>query len=238
MNKHTEKGLRGLLKTFTVSVMLWFSITAMAAPVDITGKVQDANGEPLIGASVLEKGTSNGTITDFDGNFVMRAEKDVVLLISYVGYQDQEVRAAQDMVIVLREDQELLEEVVVIGYGTQKRKDVTTSISSVDTEDLEKRPITSAAQAMQGKAAGVTVMKPSGQPGAGMVVRVRGTTSMNGSNDPLYVVDGVPMTDIDFLAPNDIETMQILKDASSAAIYGSRAANGVIMITSKAGAAN
>ena len=238
MNKHTEKGFRSLLMTFALGVMSLFSITAMAAPQTITGKVQDANGEPLVGASVLEKGTSNGTITDFDGLFMLDVEKDALLLVSYVGFQDQEVRAAQNLVVVLREDQELLDEVVVIGYGTQKRKDVTTSISSVDTEDLEKRPITSAAQAMQGKAAGVTVVKPSGQPGAGMVVRVRGTTSMNGSNDPLYVVDGVPMTDIDFLAPNDIETMQILKDASSAAIYGSRAANGVIMITTKAGAAS
>ena len=142
MNKHTEKGLRGLLKTFTVSVMLLFSITTMAAPEAIAGKVLDANGEPLIGASVLEKGTANGTITDFDGNFILNVERDVLLLVSYVGYQNQEVPAAQDMVVVLREDQELLEEVVVIGYGTQKRKDVTTSISSVDTEDLEKRPIT------------------------------------------------------------------------------------------------
>ena len=112
MNKHTEKGLRGLLKTFTVSVMLWFSITAMAAPVDITGKVQDANGEPLIGASVLEKGTSNGTITDFDGVFTLSVEKGALLVVSYVGYQNQDVRAAQDMVVVLREDQELLDEVV------------------------------------------------------------------------------------------------------------------------------
>ena len=238
MNKHKEKGLRGLLMTLTICVMSLFSVTAMAAPVSITGKVLDANGEPLIGASVVESGTSNGTVTDFDGMFTLVVEKDVLLTVSYVGYRNQEVRAAQDMVVVLREDQELLDEVVVIGYGTQKRKDVTTAISSVNTEDLEKRPITSAAQAMQGKAAGVTVVKPSGQPGAGMVVRVRGTTSMNGSNDPLYVVDGVPMTDIDFLAPNDIETMQILKDASSAAIYGSRAANGVIMITTKAGSAN
>ena len=206
MNKHKEKGLRGLLMTLIICVMSLFSVTAMAAPVSITGKVLDANGEPLIGASVVESGTSNGTVTDFDGMFTLVVEKDVLLTVSYVGYRNQEVRAAQDMVVVLREDQELLDEVVVIGYGTQKRKDVTTAISSVDTEDLEKRPITSAAQAMQGKAAGVTVVKPSGQPGAGMVVRVRGTTSMNGSNDPLYVVDGVPRTDIDFLAPDEIGT--------------------------------
>ena len=134
MNKHTEKGFRSLLMTFTVGVMLLFSITAMAAPQAITGKVQDANGEPLIGASVLEKGTSNGTITDFEGVFTLNVETDVLLLVSYVGFQDQEVRAAQDLVVVLRENQELLDEVVVIGYGTQKRKDVTTSISSVDTD--------------------------------------------------------------------------------------------------------
>ena len=134
MKKHTERGFRSLLMTFTVSVMLLFSVTATAAPELITGKVQDANGEPLIGASVLEKGTANGTITDFDGMFSLSVEKDVILLVSYVGYQDQEVRAAQDIVVVLNEDQELLEEVVVIGYGTQKRKDVTTSISISNTD--------------------------------------------------------------------------------------------------------
>ena len=136
----------------------------------------------------------------------------------------------------MKEDNELLDEVVVIGYGSVKRKDVTTSISSVSTKDLDQRPIVSAAQAIQGKAAGISVVQPNGQPGAAMSIRVRGTTSFNGSNDPLYVVDGVPMTDINYLSANDIESMQILKDASSAAIYGSRAANGVIMITTKQGA--
>lgn len=214
---------------------------SMFAQVHVSGTVIDAQKEPVIGASVLEQGTGNGTITDFDGKFTINvASEKSVLEISYVGMKPVTVSVAgkKTLQVVLQEDQEVLEEVVVIGYGTQKRKDVTTAISSVSTDDIEKLPITSAAQAMQGKAAGVTVVKPNGQPGAGMVIRVRGTTSMNGSNDPLYVVDGVPMTDIDFLAPNDIESMQILKDASSAAIYGSRAANGVIMITTKASSAS
>ena len=224
-------------KLLLFSALLFANITAMADVV-VSGVVTDRQHEPVIGASVLEKGTSNGTVTDFDGNFSLSVSSEqATLVISYVGMKSAEISAAakSPLSVVLQDDTEALDEVVVIGYGTQKKRDVTTAISSVSTEDLEKIPLTSAAQAMQGKAAGVTVVKPNGQPGAGMVVRVRGTTSMNASNDPLYVVDGVPMTNIDFLAPNDIEAMQVLKDASSAAIYGSRAANGVIMITTKAG---
>ena len=212
--------------------------TMLVAQVTITGKVSDSQHEPVIGASILQKGTTNGTITDLDGAFSLSVtDAQATLVVSYVGMKTLEVslQGQTTVSITMSDDTESLDEVVVIGYGTQKKRDVTTAISSVSTEDIEKLPITSAAQVMQGKAAGVTVVKPNGQPGAGMVVRVRGTTSMNASNDPLYVVDGVPMTNIDFLAPNDIESMQILKDASSAAIYGSRAANGVIMITTKAG---
>jgi len=137
----------------------------------------------------------------------------------------------------MEEDTEMLDELVVIGYGAVKRRDVTTAVSTVSTQDLLERPVISAAQAIQGKAAGVQVVQPNGQPGGGMVVRVRGNTSITASNDPLYVVDGVPTDNIDFLAPADIESMQILKDASSAAIYGSRASNGVVLITTKAGKA-
>ncbi|MBQ7209983.1 MAG: TonB-dependent receptor plug domain-containing protein, partial [Paludibacteraceae bacterium] len=228
-------------KRYCVLLLLSACALVLNAQVQVSGTVTDVNKETVIGASVLEKGTSNGTVTDFDGNFSLSVSNaNAVLVVSYVGMKTQEVpvNGAAKLSVVLHDDNELLEEVVVIGYGTQKRKDVTTSISSVSVEDLEKHPITSAAQAIQGKAAGVTVVKPNGQPGADMVIRVRGTTSMNASNDPLYVVDGVPMTDIGFLAPNDIESMQILKDASSAAIYGSRAANGVVMITTKAGSAS
>ncbi len=220
-----------MLLSLLCSTVLWAEVT-------VTGTVQDGQNEPVIGASILQKGTNNGTISDFDGNFTLTlTDANATIVVSYVGMTTQEValNGRTALTVTLTDDAEALDEVVVIGYGTQKKRDVTTAISSVSTEDLEKIPMTSAAQAMQGKAAGVTVVKPNGQPGASMVVRVRGTTSMNASNDPLYVVDGVPMTNIDFLAPNDIESMQILKDASSAAIYGSRAANGVIMITTKAG---
>jgi len=223
-------------KFITFALLLLFSLPTFA--VTITGIVVDAKKEPIIGASVLENGTSNGTVTDLDGQFTLEVSSlQASVTVSYVGMKSATINLAgkNAVRVVLQEDAEALDEVVVIGYGVQRKRDVTTAITTVDTEDLEKIPITSAAQAMQGKAAGVTVIKPNGQPGTGMVVRVRGTTSMNASNDPLYVVDGVPMTDIDFLAPNDIESMQVLKDASSAAIYGSRAANGVIMITTKAG---
>ncbi|MDR1557637.1 MAG: TonB-dependent receptor [Tannerellaceae bacterium] len=203
----------------------------------LTGRVLDPAGEPVIGANVVESGTRNGAVTDANGQFTLSISANSRLQVSYLGYTTYEidVQNQSSLEIVLTEDTQALEEVVVVGYGSVKRKDVTTAISSVSTDDLEQRPIISADQALQGKAAGISVIKPNGLPGASMVVRVRGTTSMNGSNDPLYVVDGVPMEDISFLSANDIESMQILKDASSAAIYGSRAANGVIIITTKQG---
>ena len=227
-------------RTMLLVAFLPMLSVAVSAQVTVSGIVRDNASEPIIGASVMERGTANGTVTDLDGQFSLDvSSENAVLVFSYVGMrtQEQKLNGRKELAVTLLDDDKVLEEVVVIGYGTAKRKDITTAVSSVSTEDLEKLPIVSAAQAMQGKAAGVTVIKPNGQPGTGMVVRVRGTTSMNASNDPLYVVDGVPMTDIDFLAPNDIESMQVLKDASSAAIYGSRAANGVIMITTRAGAA-
>jgi TonB-linked SusC/RagA family outer membrane protein len=204
----------------------------------ITGKVLDENGEPIIGANIIEVGTpSNGTITDIDGNFSLTVGNNATIRISYIGYLEQNINTEQESNynIILREDQTALNEVVVVGYGTARRRDVTTAISSVSTRDLDRRPIVSAGQAIQGRAAGVQVIQPSGTPGGELSIRVRGTTSFNGSNDPLYVVDGVPVDNINFLAPNDIASIQILKDASSAAIYGSRAANGVVIISTKAG---
>ena len=237
MKTKSDFALRRLLS------VAFFAILAFSAfaEVQISGVVRDSQGQTVIGATVQEKGTQNGTVTDFDGQFFLNvSNQNATVVVSYVGMQTQEVALGgkTDLTITLKEDNEVLDEVVVIGYGTAKRRDITTAVSSVSVDDLEKHPITSAAQAIQGKAAGVTVVKPNGQPGTDMVIRVRGTTSMNASNDPLYVVDGVPMTDIGFLAPNDIESMQILKDASSAAIYGSRAANGVVMITTKANSAS
>lgn len=236
MKKNRWKSLLKSRKILFALMAMLFSFSAFAQQLTVTGQVLDAQKEPLIGVSVLEKGTSNGTITDLDGNFTLNVSPEGTLVFSYVGYKTQELKASRQMQITLEEDSEVLDEVVVIGYGSVKRRDVTTAISSVSTKDLDQRPIISAGQAIQGKAAGVSVIQPNGQPGAEMSIRVRGTTSMNGSNDPLYVVDGVPVDNINFLVPNDIADMQILKDASSASIYGSRAANGVVLITTKSGA--
>lgn len=234
-----------VLKKHFISFLCLLIVFLMAIPVNAQNNVRvngivtdDVTGEPLIGVSVVQKGTSNGTVTDIDGGFTLdNVPSKAILLISYLGFDPVEVQATgSKMNIKLKESNRLLDEVVVIGYGTQRRGDVTTAVSSVDTKSLSERPVTSAAAAIQGKAAGVQVIQPSGLPGAGMVVRIRGNTSISASNDPLYVVDGVPTTDISSIAPTDIESMQILKDASSAAIYGSRAANGVVIITTKRGA--
>lgn len=206
--------------------------------ISIKGTITDAKtGETLIGVSVVpQKSPTSGTVTDIDGVFNLNVEQGTTLVVSYLGYRTVEIAANSKIIdIKLNELDELLDEIVVIGYGTAKRKDVTTAISTVSTKDLDQRPITSAGQAMQGKVAGVAVVQPNGAPGGELSIRVRGTTSFNGSNDPLYVVDGVPVDKIDFLSPNDIAGMQIMKDASAAAIYGSRAANGVVLITTKAG---
>ncbi len=201
----------------------------------ISGLVLDEKGEAIIGANLIEKGTTNGTVTDIDGHFALNVGENAVLQVSYMGYLPQEVYTAgrNTFNIALKEDLKALDEVVVIGYGSVRRRDVTTAVSSISTDDLDERPIVSAVQAIQGKAAGVNVYQPSGTPGGDMVIRVRGTTSFNGSNSPLYVVDGVPVDNMNFLSPNDIADIQILKDASSAAIYGSRAANGVVLVTTK-----
>jgi TonB-linked SusC/RagA family outer membrane protein len=200
------------------------------------GVVTDAaTGESLVGVSVVQLGSDRGTVTDIDGNFVLLVPADAILRFSYIGYETIELQARSEMNVQLNEAKTLLDELVVIGYGSVKRKDVTTAISTISTKDIDERPIISAAQAIQGKAAGVSVIRPNGAPGGETVIRVRGTTSFNASNDPLYVVDGVPVDNLNFLSPSDISGMQILKDASSAAIYGSRAANGVIIITTKAG---
>ncbi len=220
---------------FTLTLMLCGSVYSWAQTA-ISGTVVDATGEPIIGASVIVKGHQGGVNTDIDGKFRIYVDKaDATLVVSSVGYKTSEFKAKEGMKIVLPEDNALLDEVVVIGYGSVKRGDVTTAVSSVSDKELANRPIVSAAQGIQGKAAGVSVMSPNGSPGASPQIRVRGTTSMNGDNAPLYVVDGVPVDNISFLSASDIESMQILKDASSAAIYGSRGANGVVLITTKKG---
>jgi len=236
----TALTLRGKARSIAfliLMVVLTLPLTAQKRV--ITGTITDTRGESIIGANILVKGSTTGTITDFDGKFRIEATTGEILTISYIGMLSQEipVGSATTINVQLADDTRKLEEIVVIGYGTVKRKDVTTAITTISTDDLDQRPIISAAQALQGKAAGVSVVRPSGAPGSGLSIRVRGTTSMNSSNDPLYVVDGVTLDDISFLSANDIASMQILKDASSAAIYGSRAANGVVLITTKSGAA-
>lgn len=217
---------------------LMAAINVMAQNVKITGTVVDSSNEPIIGATVTVSDDTNvKAVTNVDGRFTINAAPGSSLRITYIGYKTVDVKAADGMRVVMEEESNMLKEVVAIGYGSVQRKDVTTAVSSVSTKDLDTRPIVSAVQGMQGKAAGVTISQANGQPGATPTIRVRGTTSLNGSNDPLYVVDGVPMTDIDYLSADDIVGMQILKDASSAAIYGSRAANGVVIITTKQGKA-
>ena len=214
------------------------AINVMAQNVKITGTVVDSSNEPIIGATVTVSDDTNvKAVTNVDGRFTINAAPGSNLHITYIGYKTVDVKAADGMRVVMEEESNMLKEVVAIGYGSVQRKDVTTAVSSVSTKDLDTRPIVSAVQGMQGKAAGVTISQANGQPGATPTIRVRGTTSLNGSNDPLYVVDGMPMTDIDYLSADDIVGMQILKDASSAAIYGSRAANGVVIITTKQGKA-
>jgi TonB-linked SusC/RagA family outer membrane protein len=229
------------MKNYTrwlIAALLSIPLSLHAQNVTVKGKIVDAAGIPLIGVTVVEKGTTNGTITNIDGEFTLSVPDKSLLQVSMIGFTPREivVNGSESVSLTLAEEVKAIDEVVVIGYGTVKKKDVTTSVSVVSTRDLDERPVISAANAIQGKAAGVMVIQPNGEPGAGMVVRVRGNTSINASNDPLYVVDGVPMTEINFLSPNDIESMQILKDASSAAIYGSRGSNGVVLITTKNGA--
>lgn len=222
----------------TLMLCLMAAINVMAQNVKITGTVVDSSNEPIIGATVTVSDDTNvKAVTNVDGRFTINAAPGSSLRITYIGYKTVDVKAADGMRVVMEEESNMLKEVVAIGYGSVQRKDVTTAVSSVSTKDLDTRPIVSAVQGMQGKAAGVTISQANGQPGATPTIRVRGTTSLNGSNDPLYVVDGVPMTDIDYLSADDIVGMQILKDASSAAIYGSRAANGVVIITTKQGKA-
>jgi TonB-linked SusC/RagA family outer membrane protein len=202
----------------------------------VTGTVTDANGEPLIGVNVVEKGTTNGNITDLDGRFMLNVQNNAVLQISYVGYVTQEITAGDqtNFQIRLLEDSRVLEEVVVIGYGVIRKKDLTGAVSGLKSEHLDQQSNGNLGSAIQGKIAGVTVESAGGQPGAGTRIQIRGAGSLN-NNNPLILVDDIAVTSLNNINPYDIESIQVLKDASAAAIYGSRAANGVIMITTKIG---
>lgn len=202
----------------------------------VTGIVKDKTGEPIVGASILIKGTSTGTVTDINGNFtIQKANPSDVLVISSIGYANQNVKVGNQtkLNVVLQDDMANLEEVVVIGYGTMKRRDLTGSVASVTGEALAKNPVSNIAEALQGQLPGVNVISQDGRPGATMSIRVRGGGSITQSNEPLYVVDGMPVDRIDDIPADNIESIDVLKDAASTAIYGARGANGVILITTK-----
>ena len=210
----------------------FFATEAFAQTINVKGVVKDEAGMPVIGANVLVKGTTNGTITDLDGNFQLEAREGDVIEISYIGYTAQELPASATMNITLREDSELLGEVVVIGYGQVKKEDATGSVTALKPDKISKGVTTSPQDMITGKIAGVNVVSTGGTPGAGATIRIRGGSSLNASNDPLVVIDGLAMDNdgikgmsnaLSLVNPNDIETFTVLKDASATAIYGSRA---------------
>ncbi|MBQ9570669.1 MAG: TonB-dependent receptor plug domain-containing protein, partial [Prevotella sp.] len=202
----------------------------------VTGTVKDTNGDPVIGATVMEKGTKNGTVTDYNGNFVLETAPDAQLDISYIGFKTQTVKptASGNMSISLSEDSNLLDDVVVVGYGTQRKKLITGSTIHVTSEDIAAVNAVDAFGALQSQAAGMNIVMNSGQPGESYKVTIRGMGTA-GSNSPLYVIDGVPGGSLTDISPDDIESIDVLKDAASSAIYGARASNGVILVTTKKG---
>ena len=211
------------------------SVASVQQTQQATGHVEDSQG-PLIGATVMEKGTTNGTVTDFEGNFSLNVKPGATLVISYVGYESVEVKAGSNVHVNLKEDGHVVNEVVVIGYGTQRREAVTGSVANIGGEKLNQIAASNAAQALQGRVAGVLMTQTSSKPGAEMQIRIRGQRSLSASNDPLIVLDGIPfMGQLSDINPSDIKSMDILKDASATAIYGSRGANGVIIITTVKG---
>ena len=219
-----------------LALSLFTAVAAFAQNVTVTGQVLDEQGEPMIAAGVVQQGTTNGTTTDLDGQFRLVVPKGATVVFSTIGYLQEERVIDQDMTLEIRmtPDTQMIEETVVVGYGVQKKSDVTGSISQVKSEDIQNRTITSPESALQGKTAGVQVFSSSARPGAAPSIQVRGISS-NGSSNPLYVVDGRRTNSIAGIDPNDIESMEVLKDGASAAIYGAEAGNGVIMITTRRG---
>lgn len=220
--------------TLFLLICLPFSLV-QAQTVKVNGRVTDDLNEPMIGVSIVEKGTANGCITDIDGNYTLNVKQGATLVYSYIGYVALERKAvAGVMNIILKEDAQALDEVVVVGYGVQKKSSVTGAISQVKSEDIQNRSITRAEEALQGKTAGVQLVSTTSQPGSSPTIRIRGFSS-NGTSDPLYVVDGLIVNDLSSIDPNNIKSMEVLKDAASAAIYGAQAGNGVVLITTKSG---
>ena len=204
-----------------------------AQQITVQGVVKDQTGETVIGASVMEKGTTNGTITGIDGDFSLNMSPNGTLVVSFVGYKTQEVqvKGQKQLQVVLSEDAEMLDEVVVIGYGTMKKSDLTGAVSSIGNKDIKDSPVSNLGQAIQGKISGVQIVD-AGKPGDNVSIKIRGFSSINAKNDPLIIVDGAPYSgDINNINPNDVESMTVLKDAASNALYGARGANGVIILS-------
>lgn len=245
---NTNKLMKGTCKF----LLLWLvgmliSVQAFAQALTVTGNVKDKAGEAIIGANIVVKGTTNGTITDFDGNFTLQAQKGDIIVISFIGYKTQELIAAPTMNVILEDDSEVLDDVVIIGYGVAKKNDLTGSVTAIKPDEMNRGLVTSAQDMMQGKIAGVNIVNNGGEPGGGSTIRIRGGSSLNASNDPLIVIDGLAMDNygvqglsnpLSLVNPADIESFTVLKDASATAIYGSRASNGVILITTKKGTRN
>ena len=241
------KNIRNYSMRYMLTVAMLFGALVAFAQTTASGTIVDAaNGEPIIGASILEVGTTNGTITDFDGNFTLKVQQGATLSISYMGYKTQELPAAANMSVKLGEDSELLDEVVVVGYGVVKKNDATGSVTAIKPDEMNKALTTTATDMLSGKVAGVVVTSSGGAPGSGAAIRIRGGSSLRASNDPLIIIDGLSMDNdgiqgvsnpLSMVNPADIESMTVLKDASATAIYGSRASNGVIIITTKKGKA-
>ena len=218
---------------------LLVSIITFAQGVTVKGTVLDENKEPLIGATIQVKGENNGVAADLDGNFTLKVKKNATLVVSYIGYLTQEVRlqGKTQITVQLTPDSKTLDEVIVVGYGTMKKSDLTGSVASVASKDIEGFQTSSVAGALGGQFAGVQITSTDGTPGAGFNISIRGVGTLTGDASPLYIVDGFEVSDIDYLSNSDIESIEVLKDASSSAIYGARAANGVVLITTKSGKA-
>ncbi|MFA7584516.1 MAG: TonB-dependent receptor plug domain-containing protein, partial [Proteiniphilum sp.] len=249
-----DKGIRFEVQAFQIILSKANTIVStenrQQARKNITGRILDEKGEPVIGANIVEKGTTNGTVTDVEGNFTLNVEENAAIHVSYIGYLPQDITSAgkNSLHVVLLEDMTTLDEIVVVGYGTMRKRDLTGSVSSIKSEDIQRSPVTSLDQAIQGKAAGVQVSQASSAPGGRVLIRVRGGNSLSSSNEPLYVVDGFPVSaggsaggngtaqnPLATLNTADIASIEILKDASATAIYGARGANGVVLITTKRG---
>lgn len=246
-------GLKRLLQTMPLMAGMLLGGTTLAVAnesnpvvqeqqqaISVTGTVVDQNGEPLMGVNVIEKGTTNGTMTDMDGRFTLSVPGNATLQISYIGYTTEEivVNNQTKLNVTLKEDSQNLDELVVVGYGVVRKADLAGSVAVLDSKSFKDQPIVQVSDALQGRVSGVQVQN-SGVPGGTVKIRVRGSGSINRSNDPLYVIDGIVReSGLTGLNPEDIQSMQVLKDASSTAIYGSRGANGVVLITTKTGKAN